>query len=61
MKRTINYAITIVLWIIAILLWAKWNIPYIFWLLLVIHFIELIMVGYKTARQFGVSVGKSVL
>jgi hypothetical protein len=61
MRRIINYAITLVLWIVAILLWAVWKIPYLCWLLLVMHFIELIVVGFKTGRQYGVNAGKSTL
>ena len=60
MKRIINYAITLVLWIIGILLWTEWKIPHLFWLLLVLHFIELIVVGFKTGRQYGMGAGKSI-
>jgi hypothetical protein len=60
MKTIINYAITMLLWIVAIVLWAEWNIPYLCWLLLVLHFIELIVVGFRTGRQYGVGAGKSI-
>jgi hypothetical protein len=61
MKQTINYAVTLVLWGIAIILWTGASFPYLFWLLLALHLVELLVTGFKTGREYGVSAGKSVL
>ena len=61
MKRTINYVITLVLWVVAIVLWANGSFPYLCWFLLVLHFVELVVIGFKTGQQYGVSAGKSIL
>jgi cytochrome c biogenesis protein CcdA len=61
MKQIINYAITLVLWIVSIVLIVAGTFPYLFWLLAGLHFIELVVIGYKTGKQYGVSAVKSIL
>ena len=61
MKTIINYALTLLLWIAAIVLWAALSFPYLFIFLLALHFVELIIVGFKTGQKYGVSAGKSIL
>lgn len=61
MKTVINYIITLLLWIVAIILWAALSFPYLFLFLLVLHTLELIFFGFKTGKQYGVSAGKSIL
>ena len=61
MKTIINYALTLVLWIVAIVLWAALSFPYLFLFLLALHFVELVVIGFKTGRECGVSAGKSIL
>ncbi len=60
MKQTINYAITLLLWAAAIAVWAIWKFPYLFLFLLALHFVELLIVGFKTGKQYGVSAGRSI-
>lgn len=50
MKRLINYFITILLWILSITLWATGVFPWLCIALLALHFVELIVIGYRTGR-----------
>jgi len=61
MNKIINYAITLVLWIISIVLWLTGTFPYLWWFLLILHFVELVVIGYRTGKKYGVSAGKSIL
>lgn len=61
MKQVISYAITLLLWIVAIVLIVNGSFPYLFWLLLVMHYFELLLIGFKTGKQYGVSAGKSII
>lgn len=61
MKKVFSYLITLLLWLVAIILWATLSFPYLFYLLAVLHFVELIFIGLRTGREYGVSTGKSIL
>jgi hypothetical protein len=61
MKRIINYAIILILWIAAMVLWSSLNFPFLFWFLLGLHFVELVVIGFGTGREYGVGPGKSIL
>ena len=61
MKKVFSYIITLLLWLVAIILWATLSFPYLFYLLAVLHFVELIFIGLRTGREYGVSTGKSIL
>ena len=61
MKQIFRYAITLLLWIISIVLFINGTFPYLFWLLVLLHFFELITVGFKTGKQFGVSSVRSII
>ncbi|MBB6215866.1 hypothetical protein HNQ80_001957 [Anaerosolibacter carboniphilus] len=53
MKQWINYFLNIILWIISVILWVT-GFPYLCWFLLGLHFVELVVVGWRTGRTFGV-------
>jgi hypothetical protein len=61
MKQLISYAITLLLWLIAITIWVFGKFPYLFWFLLALHFVELVVIGLKTGRRYGVSIPKSIV
>jgi hypothetical protein len=61
MKTIINYALTLLLWIVGIVLWGTLSFPYLFYFLLALHFVELIIIGFRTGKEYGVSAGKSIL
>ncbi len=61
MKTLINYTLTLLLWITAIILWSTISFPYLFLFLLVLHFLELIFIGYRTGKLYGISAGKSII
>jgi len=50
MKQIINYLLTIILWIAGIML-VFFKFPYLLYFLLIMHFVELIMVGWKTGKD----------
>jgi hypothetical protein len=60
MKQLIHYAITLVLWVVSMVLWANWAFPYLCLLLLAMHFVELLAVGLRTGRKYGLSTGTSL-
>ena len=49
MKQIINYLLTIILWIAAIVL-VFFKFPYLAYFLLAMHFVELLLVGWKTGK-----------
>ena len=55
MKDTILQAICIVLFAFAIYLWAIEGVWYLFAALFVLHFVELLLKGWKIGRQAGKS------
>jgi len=61
MKNVINYIFTLLIWLVAIILWVTISFPYLFYLLAVLHFVELIFIGFRTGREYGVSTSKSIL
>ena len=61
MKQLIQYFIAIILWIVAIILWAAGVTFWLFGALLILHFIELLVIGYRTGRKFGASVIGSII
>ncbi len=61
MRTVINYAITLLLWLVAFIVWSALSFPYLFYFLLVLHFVELIVIGFRTGKEYGVSAGKSIL
>jgi len=61
MKQTFNYLLTLLLWGVAIVFGLKRVFPYLFWFLLALHFIELVVTGYRTGRKYGVSAGRSIV
>lgn len=54
MKQVINYLLTIILWGIAVVLWATGIFPYLCWFLLALHLAELLAVGWRTGKTVGV-------
>lgn len=61
MKTLINYVLTLVLWVVAIVLWSAHSFPYLFLFLLALHTVELLTVGFRTGKQYGVGAGMSIL
>lgn len=61
MKQFINYVITWVLWLAAVVLWAAAGFPWLFVFLFFLHLAELLVIGWRTGRQYGVSAGRSIL
>ncbi len=61
MKQLINYFITVLLWILSIILWAAGIFPWLCIGLLIIHFAELIVIGYRTGRAMNNSPATSIL
>jgi hypothetical protein len=61
MKTIINYALTLLLWVAAIVIWAALSFPYLFLFLLALHIIELLIIGFRTGKEYGISAGKSIL
>ena len=49
MKQIINYLLTIILWIAGIVL-VFFKFPYLVYFLLIMHLVELLMVGWKTGK-----------
>jgi hypothetical protein len=61
MKQLIQYFIAILLWIVAITLWATGVTFWLFGFILILHFAELLIIGYRTGRKYGVSVIRSLV
>jgi hypothetical protein len=61
MKTTINYAFTLLLWIVALVLWGTLSFPYLFYFLLALHFVELIIIRFRMRKEYRISAGKSIL
>jgi hypothetical protein len=61
MKTVFNYLLTLILWFVAFILWISISFPYLFYLLITLHFVELILIGFRTGREYGVSTRKSIL
>ena len=61
MKTIINYALTLLLWIAAIIIWAALSFPNLLFFLLALHFIELLIIGFRTGKEYGINAGKSIL
>lgn len=59
MKQLIQYFIAILLWIVAIILWTTGVTFWVFGVLVILHFTELLVIGYRTGRQFGMSAIRS--
>jgi len=60
MNQMVSYIGTIILWIVSIVLLVTGTFTYLFIGLVLLHFIELIFIGYKTGRSFGQSAIKSI-
>jgi len=61
MKQLIQYTIAIILWIVAIILWAVGVTFWLFGALLILHFVELLLIGYRTGREYGCSIIRSLI
>ena len=61
MKNLINYFITILLWILSIVLWAIGVFPWLCIGLLVLHFTELTVIGYRTGRAMNRTPATSIV
>jgi hypothetical protein len=61
MKQLIQYFIAIILWIAAIILWATGVTFWLLGVLLILHFVELLLIGYRTGRKYGLSVIRTII
>lgn len=61
MKQLIQYFIAILLWIAAIALWISGVTFWFFLVLVILHFMELLIIGYRTGLKFGVSKIRSII
>jgi len=61
LKKLINYFITLLLWILSIVLWATGVFPWLCIGLLVLHFTELIVIGYRTGRAMNRTPATSIV
>lgn len=60
MKKIITYTLTIILWIVLILLTFKVSV-YPLLILLLLHFAELVCIGFATGREYGHSVLRCIV
>lgn len=61
MKQLIQYFVAILLWIAAIVLWAAGVTFWVFVAVAALHGAELLLIGYRTGRRFGLSPLRSVV
>ncbi len=60
MKQLIGYFITILLWILSIIVWAAAAFPWLFAALFLLHFAELILIGYRTGAIMNKTPAQSI-
>jgi len=61
MKQLISYLLTIILWIISVILAISNSFPWLLIFLIALHFVELIVIGFRTGRLNGTTAIKSIL
>ena len=60
MKQLIGYFITLLLWILSIILWAVEAFPWLFAALFLLHFAELLLIGYRTGKTMNKTPAQSI-
>lgn len=61
MKQLFQYFLVLLLWIAAIVLWATGVTFWLFVALAALHTAELLIVGFRTGREFGVPAVRSIV
>lgn len=59
MKQLLAYIVAILIWIAAAVLWAA-GIPWLFAAFLILHLAELLLVGFRTGRKYGLGAAHSI-
>ncbi len=60
MKQIINYLIVIILWIVGFILAYTGKSAWLIIALITLHFLELITIGFRTGRKYGLGVLHSI-
>lgn len=60
MKQIINYALIMILWIISFVIACTGITSWLFIGLISLHFLELITIGFRTGRKYGLSVCNTI-
>ena len=61
MKQLLQYFLVILLWIAAVVLWAVGVTFWVFLALFTLHIAELFIIGFRTGREYGVSVVRTII
>lgn len=61
MKRLFRFGAVLILWVIALMAWMVADFPQLTLFLLLVHFVELLWIGYQTGKKFGIGSGKNIL
>jgi len=61
MKQLLQYFLVLLLWIAAIVLWAIGVTFWLFAALAALHTAELLIVGFRTGRAYGVKTARSIV
>ena len=61
MKQLLQYVEVLLLWIAAIVLWATGVTFWLFVALAALHTAELLIIGFRTGREYGISASRSIM
>lgn len=61
MKQLLQYFLVILLWIAAVLLWTAGVTFWMFVAIVVLHTAELLIIGFRTGREYGVPAVRSII
>lgn len=61
MKQLLQYFLVILLWIAAVLLWSAGVTFWMFVAIVVLHTAELLIIGFRTGREYGVPAVRSII
>jgi len=60
LRQNVYYALTFLVWALAIALWIAIGFPYLFFAILTAHIVELVLFGFKAGRQNGVNAARTI-
>lgn len=61
MKQLLQYFLVILLWIAAVVLWAAGVTFWLFGALAILHTAELLIIGWRTGKQFGTPPARTII
>jgi cytochrome c biogenesis protein CcdA len=61
MKQLLRYFLVILLWIAAVVLWAAGVTFWVFVAIATLHAAELLIIGFRTGREYGVPAVRSII